>query len=80
MQAPNGLTASIDLDGSGAGNLNSELSQKFATTPGQTYAVSFYFSGDPFFGPPKKRIALGVGPVTKSYTWNLAVRNNTTAR
>ena len=60
--------ASIDLDGNSPG----AISQTLSTTPGQSYIVTFYLSGNPDGGPSTKQLAVSAtGNPTGEFTYTM---------
>ena len=61
-QAPLGTNRSLDLDGSppyeSSGNAQGGIQQKFATTQGAQYTVSFYLAGNTEGPPATKEVAV----------------------
>lgn len=56
---------SVDLDGNSPGG----LSQTVATTPGQSYTISFLLSGNPDGGPLTKQLSVSAGLGAQLYTY-----------
>lgn len=74
-QAKAGLR-SLDLSGTAAGG----ISQTFDTTPGATYSVTFWMSGNPLGGPAVKTMTVGaVGSPAATFTYNTSTAGNTLA-
>ncbi len=63
-QASNG-THSVDLNGTGLGG----VSQTIATTPGQSYVVTFDISGNPDVGSGVRTLQVSAGGAPQTYTY-----------
>jgi choice-of-anchor C domain-containing protein len=75
-QAPNGTVGSVDLDGDSPGG----LTQTIATTPGQSYNLSFYLSGNPDPSaattyPNPKTLDVSAGSASPIYNYTVAASN-----
>lgn len=66
--APIAIAGSVDLDGTSPGAI--ELTTNVTLKAG-TYALDFYLSGNPDGLPTTKSVEVGVGGVTKDFTYTL---------
>jgi choice-of-anchor C domain-containing protein len=63
---------SLDLNGAGAGG----IAQTFATTPGESYVVTFDMAGDPVGAPQIKQMRVTTGPgQSADFSFNVSGRS-----
>jgi choice-of-anchor C domain-containing protein len=71
-QAPPGGGNSIDLDGLGAGSIETS----FGTTSGTEYTLSFELSGNPDGGNPIKTVEVDVAGIIQTFTFDTSAMGN----
>ena len=62
---------SLDLNGAGAGG----IAQTFATTPGETYVVTFDMAGDPVGAPQIKQMGVTAAGQSANFSFNVSGRS-----
>ncbi|MEQ1832698.1 MAG: choice-of-anchor C family protein [Candidatus Eisenbacteria bacterium] len=66
-------TRSVNLSDnrpSSASTVPGGIQQTFATSPGSTYRLTFWVTGEPFSAPTLKHLRVNAGPVQQDYTYD----------